>query len=91
MSRWNLKTLVYRHVPVYRATVRTATFRYSTFIKRSYLLGCEALPDVSKILSASIFENKQSKKSVSLSLFDLKDELTTVLQNARNCLRVDTA
>jgi hypothetical protein len=29
--------------------------------------------------------------SLFLSLFDLKDELTTVLQNARNCLRVDIA
>jgi hypothetical protein len=44
---------------------------------------------VSKIRSASIFGNKQSKKIV--SLFDLKDEPTTFLQNARNCLRVDIA
>jgi hypothetical protein len=52
-------------------------------------MGCVAFTDVSKIRSASIFWNKQSKKSV--SLFDLKDGPTTVPQNARNCLRVDVA
>ena len=50
---------------------------------------CVALTNVSKFRSASVFGNKQSKKSV--SLFDLKDGPTTVLQNARNCLRVDVA
>jgi len=71
------------------ATVKTATFRYSTFVRGSYLLGCEALTDVSKIRSASVFGNKESKEGA--SLVDLQDEPTTFLQNARNCLRVDVA